>query len=60
MTREDRLKRAVDTLGDKLRDEIAKELSALNLGSQLDEAAMGRLADALRAIDYARSRTDIL
>lgn len=59
MTLDDRLRRAVDSLGDKLRDEIAKELSALSLAPQSD-LAIGRLADALRAIDYARSLSDIL
>jgi hypothetical protein len=60
MNLDDRLKRAVDSLGDKLRDEIAKELSALDLAPKRDETALSRLADALRAIDYAKSLTDIL
>ena len=60
MTLDDRLKRAVDTLGDKLRDEIAKELSALNLAPPRDGAAVGRLSEAMSAIDHAKSLTDIL
>jgi hypothetical protein len=60
MNLDDRLKRAVDSLGDRLRDEIAKELSALDLAPRRDETAVGRLADALRAIDYGRSLSDIL
>jgi len=60
MTLDDRLKRAVDSLGDKLRDEIAKELSSLTLAPPRDEAALSRLADAMRAIDYAKSLTDVL
>ena len=44
MTLDDRLKKAVDSLGDKLRDEIAKELSSLNLPPPRDDAANGRLA----------------
>jgi len=60
MTLDDRLKRAVDTLGEKLRDEIAKELSSLDLASPRDEATLSRLADAMRAIDYGRSLSDIL
>src|SRR4051812_33079037 len=57
---DDRLKRAVDSLGDRLRDEIAKELSSLELAQPANDAATARLADALRAIDYARSLSDIL
>jgi len=57
---DERLQRAVDSLGDKLRDEIAKELSSLSLAAPRDEAALARIADALRAIDYAKSLTDIL
>jgi hypothetical protein len=60
MTLDDRLKKAVDSLGDKLRDEIAKELSSLNLGPPAGDAAIGRLADALRAIDVGTSLSDIL
>jgi len=60
MKLDDRLQRAVDSLGAKLRDEIAKELSALDLAPARDETAIGRLADAMRAIDYGRSLSDIL
>ena len=60
MTLDDRLKRAVDSLGDKLRDEIAKELSSLNLAPPADGSAMSRLAEAMSAIDHAKSLTDIL
>ena len=60
MTLDDRLKRAVDSLSDKLRDEITKELSSLNLAPPPDEAGLARIADALRALDYAKSLSDIL
>ena len=60
MTLDDRLKRAVDSLGDKLRDEIAKELSSLNLAPPADGSALSRLAEAMSAIDHAKSLTDIL
>src|SRR5438067_131690 len=60
MTLDDRLQKAVDSLGDKLRDEIAKELSSLNLAPPAGDATIGRLADALRGIDAARSLSDIL
>ena len=60
MTLDDRLKRAVDSLGDRLRDEIAKELSSLDLAPPRDDAAVGRLADALRAMDGATSLSGIL
>src|SRR5712671_5425473 len=60
MPLDDRLRRAVDTLGDKLRDEIAKELSSLTLAQPRDEAGIHRIADACRALDYAKSLTDIL
>jgi hypothetical protein len=60
MTLDDRLKRAVDSLGDRLRDEIAKELSSLNLAPPADGSAMSRLAEAMSAIDHAKSLTDIL
>jgi hypothetical protein len=59
MTADDRLARAVDAIGDKLRDELTRELAALSLESR-DDAALARMADAMRAIDYARSLTDIL
>lgn len=60
MNLDDRLKRAVDSLGDRLRDEIAKELSALDLTPRADETVIGRISDALRAIDYGRTLSDIL
>jgi hypothetical protein len=60
MTLDDRLKRAVDSLGDKLREEIAKELSSLNVAPPGNGASMGRLAEAMSAMDHATSLSDIL
>ena len=60
MTLDDRLKRAIDSLGDKLRDEIAKELATLDLAPPQAAAAADRLVDGLRAIDQAASLSDIL
>ena len=62
MTLDDRLKRAVDSLGDKLRDEIAKELATLDLASPQPQstASIDRLADGLRALDAATSLSEIL
>ena len=63
MNMDERLKKAVDTLGDKLREEIAKELATLTLApasAPQDSGTAGRLADALRAIDQAASLTEIL
>jgi len=60
MNMDERLKRAVDTLGARLRDEIAKELSTLTLAPVKDDTAATRLVDALRAIDDAKSLSDIL
>ena len=60
MTLDDRLKRAVDSLGDKLRDEIAKELTSLSRAEPRDDAKLSRLADAMRAIDQAKSLSEIL
>jgi len=60
MPLDDRLKRAVDSLGEKLRDELAKELATLDLAPPQDTASIGRLAEALREIDRATSLTDIL
>src|SRR2546421_11922283 len=60
MTLADRLQKALAALGDRLRDEIAKELSSLNLAPPAGDATIGRLADALRGIDVARSLSDIL
>ena len=66
---DDRLKRAVESLSERLRDEITKELAALDLtpppapapqAAPVDAGAPARLADALRAIDQATSLTDIL
>ena len=63
MTLEDRLKRAVDTLGDKFRDDIARELQSLSgewaTKARADGATI-RLADAMRAIDNANSLSEIL
>lgn len=61
MQLDDRLKKAVDSLGDRLRDEIARELAALPLpAAGHDDARLARVADALRAIDFAKSLTDVL
>ena len=66
MTLDDRLKRAVDSLGDKLRDELTRELASLShdwTASSKPATADGpiaRLTEAMRAIDYAKSLSDIL
>jgi len=60
MPLDERLQRAVDAIGDRLRDQLTEELSALNLTPPRDDAALGRLADSLRAIDYGKSLSDIL
>ena len=60
MALDERLKRAVDSLGDKLRDELTRELESLSFAPPTDDTALARLADALRALDYAKSLTDIL
>lgn len=60
MPLDDRLKRAVDSLGDKLRDQIANELATLDLAGPQDTASIDRLADAMREIDRATSLTDVL
>ena len=62
MQLDDRLKKAVDSLGARLRDEIEKELAALPLAADGRDAdvRLGRIADALRAIDFAKSLTDVL
>lgn len=71
MTLDERFKRTVDTLGDKFRDELARELELLSQDwSALEAAAaqaksnasseLTRLADSLRALDYAKSLTEIL
>ncbi len=74
MTLDERFQRAVDTLGDKLRDQfrddLVRELQSLSdqLQAQaepppppaVDTTAIARLADALRAIDEAASLSDIL
>jgi hypothetical protein len=60
MTLDERLQRAVDGIGDRLREDLTRELSSLNLTPATDDAAVARLADALRAIDRARSLTEIL
>ena len=63
MTLDDRLKRAVDTLGDKFRDDIARELQALSgewATKETRSPATMRLADAMRAIDIAHSLSEIL
>ncbi len=70
---DDRLQRAVDTLGDKLReqfrDDLTRELHAVledwkaatpPPAPQVDTAGLVRLADALRAMDSAASLSDIL
>jgi hypothetical protein len=69
MTLDDRLQRAVDTLGEKLRDQfrddLTRELQSLSEDikaqappappPQTDNTALVRLADALRALDEATS-----
>ena len=85
MTFDDQLKRAVDTLGDRLRDDISRELrlitddlsasakadrdaaaveaaqaAAAVALTAADQAAGDRLVDAVRAIDRARSLSEIL
>jgi hypothetical protein len=76
MTLDERLQRAVDTLGDKfrdkLRDDLARELQSLSEDWKAEAAppvapppvtdttAVVRLADALRALDEATSLSDIL
>ena len=60
MTLDERLQRAVDAIGGRLRDDLTRELSSLNLTPPKDDAALVRLADALREIDRAYSLTDIL
>jgi len=76
MTLDERLQRAVDTLGDKfrdtLRDDLARELQSLSADWKAEAAppapaapaaditAVVRLADAVRAIDEATSLPDIL
>ncbi len=76
MTFDDRLQRAVDTLGDTLRehfrDDLTRELHSLlddwkaaippapAPEPQLDAAALIRLADALRTMDSATSLSEIL
>lgn len=66
MTIDDRLQRAVDTISDRVRAEIAKELSTLDLaplgpgGAGGDAAGVARISDAMRALDYAKSLTDVL
>ena len=76
MNLDERLQRAVDTLGDKfrdkLRDDLARELQSLSEDWKAEAApppaplpiadttAVVRLADALRALDEATSLSDIL
>jgi hypothetical protein len=63
MTLDDRLKRAADALGDKLRDDIARELQAISgewATADRGDAATLRLAEAIRAIDGGNSLSEIL
>jgi len=60
MTLDERLQRAVDSIGDKLRNDLVQELSGLSLKAPSDDASVGRLADALRAIDRATSLSEAL
>jgi len=74
MTLDDRLQRAVDTLGEKLRDQfrddLTRELQAITDDikaqappappPQTDNTALVRLADALRSMDEASSLNAIL
>jgi hypothetical protein len=60
MSLDQRLQRAVDAIGDTLRTQLTRELSSLNLSPPTDDQAIGRLADALRAMDHAKSLSDVL
>src|SRR5215467_5901242 len=76
MSLDDRLQRAIDTLGEKFnekfRDELTRELQSLSedLKAQAppapepppapDNSAIFRLADAVRALDNATSLSDVL
>jgi hypothetical protein len=71
-TFDDRLKRAVDTLGDRLRDEIARELrmvteelstedsTLIAKPAPLQESGSTRVLDAVRALDDAGSLSAVL
>jgi hypothetical protein len=71
-TFDDRLKRAVDTLSDRLRDEIARELrmgmeelsteesTVIASPAPLQESASTRILDAVRALDAAGSLSAVL
>ncbi|HUK33758.1 MAG TPA: hypothetical protein VLV86_07605 [Vicinamibacterales bacterium] len=72
MTLDERLQQAVDTLGDKFRDELTRELHSLSddwkaqlpppppPAPPVDTTAVARLADAVRAIDEATSLSALL
>jgi hypothetical protein len=76
MTLDDQLRRAVDTLGDKLRDDIARELHVItdewasrtvrNLAppppppQPPDSGVADRLVAAVRTIDQARTLSEVL
>jgi hypothetical protein len=71
-TFDDRLKRAVDTLGDRLRDEIARELRMVTEELSTEDSAVvaspappqesgnTRVLDAVRALDDAGSLSAVL
>jgi hypothetical protein len=71
-TFDDRLKRAVDTLGDRLRDEIARELRIVTEELSTEDSAVvasptppqesgnTRVLDAIRALDDAGSLSAVL
>jgi hypothetical protein len=84
MTLDDRLKRAVDTLGDRLREEITRELRSVTEElsaeaqaqreaaiqaaiaasqpppSPVTESPLQRMLEAVRAIDQARTLSEVL
>ena len=58
---DERLQQAVDSISDKLRAELTKELSTLDLTPpKADDASLDRLADAMRAMDRGTSLSEIL
>src|SRR5260221_7119718 len=66
MTFDEQLKRAFDTLSERLHDEVARQVASTNADTTYDAlqstelAASERLLAAIRAIDRARSLHDVL
>ena len=61
MSFDDELRRAIDTLTDRIRDEVAREVAAARESVHSGEKAAGeRLVSAFRALDQATSLTEIL